>query len=278
MTEAVDLVEAVESGQDDDVGTTIEGESTEIKQDWSDTDAQEAESMGWIPPDRSKKLPEGKTFLGPKEFMERNPLYRKMKSLESTVGQLNSHHQRVLENEQKKAEKHYLAELDRLEAEKVTALDEGDNKRVVEIDKEIRTTEKPEITPDSDPVFDAWVKDNAWYEDNKFLSVEADNIAEKYLSKGFRGKELLNAMTDHMKISFKDQFPQDNNLDENGRNRPAAVEGDTRGGKRGSSKNVSEKDLTSDEREVFKNFERMGVFADDKAISKYIKEVVEIRE
>lgn len=272
MTEAVDLREAVESGQIPNEGTIIEEESTEIEQNWSDDEALEAEAMGWIPPDRSKKLPEGKKFVGPKEFMERNPLYKKMKSLESTVGQLNSHHHRVLENEQKKAEKTYHAEIERLKAEKVTALDEGDNKRVVEIDEEIRTTDKPEVKPEADPVFDAWTNENSWYTEDKFLSVEADNIAEKYLAKGLRGRELLDATAEHIKTAYKDRFKPEK------RDRPAAVEADTRGGQRSSSKSSSEKDLTLDEREVFKNFERMGVFKDDKEVSKYIKEVIDLRE
>lgn len=268
--EEVDLRAAVESGQIPNEGTIIEGESTAIEQDWSDAEAAEAELMGWIPPDRAKKLPEGKSFVGPKEFMERNPLYKKMKSLESTVGQLNSHHQRVLENEQKKAEKHYKDELERLKAEKITALDEGDNKRVVEIDEEIRTTEKPEATPESDPVFDNWSKDNAWYAEDKFLAVQADQIAQKYLSEGVFGQEMLEKMTNDIKSGFPDKFET--------KTRPATVESDTRGVNRSSSKTLSEKDLTLDEREVFKNFDRMGVFADDKAKAKYLKEVIDLRD
>lgn len=269
--EEVDLRSDVESGQIKEEGTIIEGESTEIEQTWSDSEATEAEQMGWIPPDRSKKLPEGKTFVGPKEFMERNPLYKKMKNLENTVGQLNSHHQRVLENEKKKAEQHYKADIERLKAEKITALDEGDNKRVVEIDEEIRTTEKPEATPESDPIFDNWTKNNSWYAKDKFLAVQADQIAQKYISEGIYGQEMLEKMAGDIKEGFPDRF-------ETKKPRPAAVESDTRGVNRSSSKNLSEKDLTLDEREVFKNFDRMGVFADDKAKAKYLKEVVDLRD
>lgn len=268
--EDVDLRAAVEAGQDDEEGTTIEGESKDITPEWSEEEALEAESMGWIPPERATKLREGKKFIAPKEFMERNPLYSKMKNLESTMESLNSHHQRVLENDRKKAEKKYQEDITALKAEKIEAIKEGDGERVVQIEEAIEKTEKPQ--EESDPVFDTWVKDNDWYEKDSFLSVEADMVAEKYLAKGLRGRKLLDAMTTHIKSLHKDKFEPEK------RERPAAVEGDTRGGNRSTKKSYTEKDLLPDEREVFKNFERMNVFGDDKAKTKYFKDVVELRD
>lgn len=270
MNAKVEAVDLQESGQVGEEGSTIEGESKEIEQKWSEDEALEAESMGWIPPERAGKLPEGKKFIAPKEFMERNPLYNKMKNLESTMEQLNSHHQRVLENDRKQSEKKYKEDISKLKAEKVEAIKEGDGERVVQIEDAIENTEKPQ--QESDPVFDLWVKNNDWYEKDSFLSVEADMVAEKYLAKGLRGKELLDAMTSHVKSLHKDKFEPEK------RERPAAVEGDTRGAPRKTSTSITEKDLTPDERQVFKNFERMNVFNDDKAKASYFKDVIELRE
>jgi hypothetical protein len=192
-----------------------------------------------------------------------------MKGLESTMEALNSHHQRVLENDRKQAEKKYQEDIASLKAEKAEALKEGDGERVVQIEDILEKTAKPE--QESDPVFDNWAKSNAWYENDKFLSVEADIVAEKYLAKGLRGKELLETMTDHIKKLHADKFEPE-------KARPAAVESDTRGGKRPTNKTHSEKDLTQDERDVFKNFERMNVFEDDKAKTNFFKDVISLRE
>jgi len=133
-------------------------EIDEIENDWSDEDAAEAESMGWIPPERAGKIPEGKKFVKPKEYMERNPLYKKVKKLEESQRQIASQFQKVSESAKNRAEKEYQGIIAKLEAEKVAALDEGDSLRVVDIDKKIRTAEKPINPVDAvDPVFSAWV-------------------------------------------------------------------------------------------------------------------------
>lgn len=244
----------------------------EIKQDWTDAEAQEAEAMGWIPPDRSKKLPEGRKFKGPVEYMEGNPLYSKMKTLESSIGQLTEHYQKVSERDRKAVVEEYEAKIETLKAKKVEAMDEGNHQAVVDIDEAIRTTEKPAEEPEADPVFDSWVANNDWYEKDNFLSVQADTIAEKYLGKGLRGKELLDTMTTHMKKAYPDSFKTE-------RDRPSAVEGDTRGAPRKPSNGeLTEKDLTADERTIYRKFEHLGAFPTDKDKQKYFKDAVDLRD
>jgi len=248
-------------------------EENEIIQDWTDEDATEAEAMGWIPPDRSQKLPEGKKFVKPREYMERNPLYKKMKKLEQSYSNVASQFQKISENEHKKAEKEYQGIIDRLEAEKVAALDEGDNRRVVDIDKELRATEKPEVPVKDDPIFKAWVSDNEWYEKDTFLHVEADRVAERYLASGINGQALLDATHDHLKQLYPDKFGNKE------RNRPAAVEGTTAPAKKSTSKNLTEKDLTPDELTVFKNLmENDPSIAAPEAKADYFRQVIEVRD
>lgn len=244
-------------------------EVNEVEIDWSEDEAAEAQTMGWIPPDRAKKLPEGKKFIGPKEYMERNPLYNKMKSLETSFDQLNNHYHKVSETERKKAEKEYIKEIETLKAEKIKALDEADHQRVVDIDEQIRTTEKP--VAESDPVFDAWLSNNEWYQNDTFLRVEADRIAESYLASGLKGKSLLDATHDHIKQVYPDKFSNKE------RARPAQVEGSTPPAKP-SSKKLSVNNLTVDEKTVYKNFESMNVFKTDDDKQKYLREVIELRD
>lgn len=281
---------SVDSGQEGDTGTTIE--YTEVE--------QTAMKDGWIPPDRFDEADTGKNFISAEKFVENGSFFKKINSqkerieqLEGSFKQLNSHYEKVAESEHLKAEAQYKEEIASLKAEKIKAINEGEGELVVAIEEKIEQIEKPVLDkPEADPVFDNWAKDNSWYQDNQFLAIEADIIAEKYLAKGLRGKELLDTMTDHIKISQKEHFNEggkddennddnDDNLDSNGRRtRSASVEGDTNSGNkpRKNSRSLTPRDLTPEEREVFTNFDRMGIFADDKARTKYFNEVVDLRD
>lgn len=267
--EEVDLKAAVEAG------TPIKGEPevNDVEITWTEDEAEEAEAMGWIPPERAKKLPEGKKFAGPKEFMERNPLYKKVKQLETSIGQLNEHHSRVSETERKKLTKEYEAKITSLQEERIKALDEGDNRKAVEIESEIRTTEKPEeVKPETDPIFQNWVNENEWYEKDAFLRVEATKVGEILYSDKLYGRELLDAVKAHLKEAHPDKFENPN------RAKPAAVEASSQASTPKSTGKVSVKDLTADERTVYTNFERMKVFKTDDEKQKYLKEVIELRD
>ena len=268
----IDLKEAVEAGIE--AGIEAEKEVTnEVEVTWSEEEAQEAESMGWIPPEKSKKLPEGKAYVGPKEFMERNPLYKQMKELQTNFSQLNSHYQKVAEIEQKKAEKEFEGKIQALKAEKVRALDEADHSRVVEIDEEIRTTEKPEQQQADTSILDGWVANgNKWYEDDSFLRVEADMLGERLYSDTLYGKELLETVKAHLTEKFPNKFSNPN------REKPQAVEGgSTRSAPKSKTSKVS--DLTADEKTIYDNFSRVkGFFPDEKSKQKYIDDVIAVRD
>lgn len=266
--EDVDLRAAVEAGEEGEA--EIEAEQ-EVEVTWSEEEAAEAEAMGWIPPERAKKLPEGKQYVGPKEFMERNPLYRKMKEMEQSFNQLNSHYQKVSEIEHKKAEREFEQKLEELNKEKLEALNNADHARVIEIDDELRTAEKPVKEDPVDNTFQDWVSENEWYEKDNFLRVEAEKTGSVLYSDKLYGRALLDAVKDHLKQAYPDRF-------ENPRRQAApAVEGSTPPAKP-KSKTATVKDLTADERTIYKNFERMGVFKTDAEAQKYIREVIELRD
>jgi len=266
--EDVDLVAAVEAGE---IEAQAEPEPEVIEPTWSSEEAQEAEAMGWIPPERAKKLPEGKEYVGPVEYMERNPLYRQMKEMKESFSQLQNHYQKVSEIEHKKAEKEFEDKLDKLKAEKVEALDNADHSRVVEIDEEIRTTEKPKEEKSDNGDFRTWVGENKWYEDDSFLRTEADLIGGQLYSEDLVGVPLFDAVKKHLKQKYPDKFKNP------AREKAAAVEGGTQQPVK-RSKGASEKDLTADERTIYKNFKVMGVFKEEGSSQKYLEEVIALRD
>jgi len=251
QVDEVNLVADVEAGnKPDEVKDDVK---VEIKESYTPEQLEEAEAMGYIPPERAGKLPEGKKFLGPVEFMERNPLYKQMKDLQVSFGQLNSHYQKVSEIEHKKAEKEFETKLADLKTQKVDALDNADHARVVEIDEEIRTAEKPvEVKPDNSD-FDKWVGENKWYKDDQFLRVEATKVGEILYSDKLFGTALLDAVKDHLKQAHPEKFKNP------AREKASSVEG---GSQRSVQpvKSSSTKDLTADERTIFTNFKSSGLF------------------
>ncbi len=237
---------------------------------------KEAESQGWQADFEGDNKKTAAEFIHDGRFFKQiDDLKQKNNKLQSSFEQLTSHYEKVRVIDQKKAEESYREKIQQLKQEKVTALDEGDNVRVVEIDEQIRTTEKPvdkpvEATPQN-PDFDKWVQDNDWYHNSTFLQIEADKVGEFYYGKGLRGTELFNAIGDHVQELHPDKFENKK------RSRAATVEGGSSGSVKKTNGKVSEKDLTQDEREVYRNFKVSGVFKTDEDVQTYFRQVLEVR-
>lgn len=237
---------------------------------------KEAEAQGWqsdFDGDNKKTAAE---FIHDGKFFEQiNELKSKNTKLQSSFEQLKGHYEKVRVSDQKKAEVDYREKIEQLNSEKVTALDEGDNSRVVEIDEQIRTAVKPSDqvadAPQKNPEFESWVSENPWYESSTFLQIEADKVGEFYYGKGLRGTELYDAIGGHVQELHPGKFANSK------RNKPAAVEGDTPGSSKPVSGKASEKDLTADERTIFRNFKANGVFKNDEDVQTYFQQVMEIR-
>jgi len=241
-----------------------------------DTDEQikEAEAQGWSSEYEGDNKKTASEFIHDgKFFKEIGELKSKNKKLSQSFDQLTTHYEKVRANDLRKAETDYQEKIEQLKSEKVQALDEGDNRRVVEIDEQLRTTEKP-VVDNINPVnadFDNWVKTNGWYDDSEFLRVEADSIGQQYYDQGKRGTQLFTAIEKHIKRKYPNDFENEN------RSRPASVEGGTNGNPKSTSGKAAIKDLTRQEREVFERFKSNGIFKTDESIQTYLNQVMEVR-
>lgn len=237
---------------------------------------KEAEAQGWQSEFDGPNKKSAAEFIHDGRFFKQiDELKQKNNKLQSSFEQLTNHYEKVRVSDLKKAESEYQSKINQLKAEKVTALDEGDNHRVVEIDEQIRTAVKPseevQAKPDN-PEFESWIAENDWYNNSTFLQIEADKVGEFYYGKGLRGKKLFNAIGEHIQELHPDKFENKK------RSKPAAVEeGSPGGSKPKPGGKISEKDLTQDEREVFKNFKADGIFKNDDDVQTYLRQVVEIR-
>lgn len=255
--EDVDLKAAVEAGE----------EEAKVEVTWTPEQLEEAKAMGYK--DDPQRLPEGKKFVGPVEYMERNPLFGRMKEMEKTLSSVMAHNEKVNASNLKKAKEDYDGKIQSLLTEKVQALDDDDHKKVVAIDEEIRTTEKPE-NPEGNQAFKDWIKDNSWYKDDRFLRVEADKVGEVLISEQLNGRPLLDEIKVHLKELYPNKFKNPN------RKKPASVEEGGNGNTPSGGK-ASAKDLTAEETAQYQNWKHMGIFTEKGAEEKYLNDVIEMR-
>lgn len=240
----------------------------EIEANWTQEEEDEARTIGWH--DNRDRLPEGKKFVDPVEFMERNPLYKKVKQLTVSFDQLSSHYQKVSEMEYKKAELEFNVKLETLKKEKVKALDDSDHEKVVQIDEKIRSTEKPSKKKEPpDPIFIEWKENNPWYDKDKFLTFEADDIANKLISSELYGVKLFDEVTDIIKQKYPDKFKNPN------REKPSSVESGANIPNK--KKTASVKDLVDEEKEAYLSFKKVGMFAKEGAEQRYLNDVIALR-
>lgn len=235
---------------------------------------EEAQAQGWQEDFEGDNKKSAAEFIHDgKFFKEIGELKSKNKKLSQSFDQLTTHYEKVRESDLKKAESDYQEKIEQLKSDKVQALDEGDNRRVVEIDEQIRTTEKPvvEKIAQANNDFNDWVKTNEWYDDSEFLRVEADSIGQQYYDSGKRGAQLFTAIEKHIKRKYPNEFENEN------RSRPASVEGGSNGTTKPVSGKVSIKDLTREERQVFERFKSNGIFKTDKSVQTYLEQVMEVR-
>lgn len=238
-------------------------------------DIAQAQANGWQEDFKGENKKSAKEFLHDGKFFKKiDEKNSRIEQLEGAISKLSGHYEKVVATERKKAQVEYQKVIDGLKSEKVAALDEGDNHRVVEIDEQIRTTEKPTVeTPDYSE-FDGWAADNEWYNKDTFLRVEADKVGEFYHQSGLRGRALFDAIGAHVQQLHPAKFENQK------RTKASSVEGGSGGqpppspGKAGK---VKEAQLTHDEREVYNSFKAMNIFKDDAAEQKYLREVMEIR-
>lgn len=244
---------------------------------YNETEVQAMEE-GWIPPERAGELPEGKKHLSAEEYLERGTFFKKIDTLkkkvedqDKTINHLASHYEKVVESERAKVQREMKAEIERLKAEKIEALDQGNSARVVEIDEEIQEVRQVSREPQAEhPVFAKWKQENEWYLKDEFLHDEAEILGSEYARKRIPIDQALSKITNHLKTKYPDRF------DNPERKLPPSVEGGTPPPPKG--KTITEKDLTREEREVFKNFERNGVIKTDADRARYFKQVMDLRD
>ena len=176
--------------------------------------------------------------------------------MEEKNSTFQSHHFEVIKrlNESKEQE---------LQAVKEKAMEELDMEAVREADKQISAhretsqkeerTFKEEAVTQSDPAaqaFEVWVEGNDWYNTDPLMAGYANDVAGQIANSGQKltHAELYTLVEKEVKLKYKDRFQNER------RQAPSAVEGDTSRGKQGKGKSSrTMKDLDAETQTLVKS-------------------------
>ena len=232
-----------------------------------------ARELGWVP--KEEYHGDETNWLDAGEFVRRQPLFekierqnRELKEIKKTLNEFAKHHQNVREAEYKRA-------LKDLQEAKIAAFEEGDARAIVEIDEQIKVTEKAAEQFEKEqaqqakqeaqaihPEFEAWTNRNPWYLKDEAMRVYADTVGRQVaMSKqGITPAEVLKEVEKAVRSNFPTVFKNP------AREKPGAVETGSRGNNSKGSGYVP----NDFERRVAEKFVRQGVY---KNVDEYYKEL-----
>lgn len=225
------MSEEIKSAQADDVKKDDQKVEAETKQTEVADHETKAREMGWTPKEEFKGDPD--KWVDAKDWVERAPLYdnkqnpfygemkklrSKSRSLEKTVDELKQHYNRVEETAYQRA-------VETLKQQKLTALEEGDHKAVLQIDDRIDELKEQKRTavqpPKLDPAFESWLEDNPWYDNDPRMRAYADEVGVRFANDhpDRPPQEVFEYAAERVQGRFADKFHNAR------REQPASVEG-----------------------------------------------------
>jgi hypothetical protein len=135
---------------------------------------------------------------------------------EATIRQLQNdnkefgEYQRTLLEKEKRKNADLLAEL---EVRRATAINDGDGQAFTQIDREIQQVRRDMDVPpprpngqDLDPLAQAWLLNNDWYNTNTKLQIFADGLSEQIAQQGYSGPAYYSELTRRVREEFPEEF------------------------------------------------------------------------
>jgi hypothetical protein len=245
---------------------TVE-EKPEVKVDPYESKALE---LGWRPESEWEGEPED--FVDAKEFVRREPFFKKiehqgkeLKQLRQALESFKEHHNKVKETEYNRA-------LENLKKARRTAMTEGETEQALLIEDQIeeiqnqkqqidqdlyRKTREPELRPE----FLEWKSQNNWYQKDRAMTAFADDLGVEYAGQGLSPEEVLQKVTKEVRKEFPNKFTNPK------RDAPSSVEGGSRVRATAVDNVVSE--MTEQEVKIMNSIVRSGVMTKEEYIKDY---------
>lgn len=265
----------VVSGSDDDNKQPVEADQLSERDQF---EFDKAKASGWKKPDEFKG--DSKDFIEPREWNRTVALYKRIDResnervrLQKEVASFSERIKNVMEVAKTNA-------VTELESKKKDAVESADYDEVKRLDKEIDRTnedyevEAPNVTQQSvRPEVEDWMENNDWFEKDKEMTGEALDFQRTQLMKlndpnNPTSEELMVALkktSNYIKFTFPDKFKQ------LPRHVAPSLE---RGSLKASPKKFTYNDLTSEEKKVLSEIERLpgGMSKDE-----YVQAIADMR-
>lgn len=223
---------------------------------------QEQQAKGWKPD-------------GPKsaeEWARSEPLYdelkhrgREIKQLKKTVDSMKT----ILEKQEQLAYQRALAEL---QQERDMAIQRGDVQRVNQLDQQAANTPAPITTPDVIPVVEDFRERHAeWLEGTSFGEIKMQKYAQQrdaeLMSRGLSPEKHMAVLEDDIKAEFPAYFGIKKSPSQ-------SVEGASDSGVASakSRQKFTRKDLSSEQLDCLRNFEKYKTFTESEYIDLLVKQ------
>jgi exonuclease VII large subunit len=160
----------------------------------------------------------GENKKSPKEYLEVSFNHNKMlkernDKLSATVESLNQKMERLVAFQTEQKQKAVDSAVEKLKAERKDAIIDGDHEKVDQIDQKIQAEQQTNVAnSENNPILDAWLGRNHWYNDDETLAIEADIVAKQLHETGrFTAshkdyEKLLSLVEQKIKSAFPDKF------------------------------------------------------------------------
>jgi len=186
----------------------------------------EAKEQGWKP-EGEFKGPEGK-WTDAKTFVEKGEkiagiLKSRLDRQDSQIKQLQNANKEFGEYQKNLREKDNAkssVRLAELEAQLAASVSEGDGQAFAKTDREIQELRSgmapPPPSSGENPLAQAWLMNNEWYNSNQKLKVYADGLSEAVEREGYTGQAYFSEITRRVQADFPEEFENKNQTKPNG--------------------------------------------------------------
>jgi hypothetical protein len=286
VKEGEDKKVAEPSSSDGDEVVVSKEQVAELKENQTPAEIESlAEKLGWNKDFQGPEKVDAATYiLKSREIQDTMKEHNKdlkgqIAALQNSIKAIQEHNEKVYKAEVKKLE----SDLAKLKKEKLEAIELADVAKVTELDDQIEALQKDLSKPKEErtqsvnvnPVYDEWIKENEWYEQDDEMAIFADNVAEQY--KGAPLERLYSIVRQKVQEVFPDRFE---NVSQSSKpvkeqDKPIGPSSPVeKGGGRENKNNFSVNDLTPEQRDIMRQFVKTGVMTE----KQYIADIAKMQE
>ena len=236
-----------------------------------------AMEKGWVPQEQWNGNPDD--WRPAKEYMDRSSFFERIKNQNNEISTLRRDLELAKEHLYKIRKSQVDGSKQTLEAQKIEALEEGDYRRVSEIDNQLRAVEQEvveepqqaEANPEESPEFIEWLSDNPWYNNDRELRMDADafGISFRQNNPEATAQQVFDYVSKKVRQTYPDKFGAPRGTPQ------TRSPGTVTAPQNNKSAKATYRDLSEEQLRAGRRFVKLGVFSD---IQEYVDDLMQLGE